>query len=30
MRITRTASPISASTRWSSTRSSATRGSPMC
>jgi hypothetical protein len=29
-RITRTASPIRASTHWSSTRSSATRGSPMC
>jgi hypothetical protein len=30
VRITRTASPIRASTRWSSTKSSATRGSPRC
>jgi hypothetical protein len=29
-RITRIASPIRVSTRWSSTRSSATRGSPRC
>jgi hypothetical protein len=29
-RITRTASPIRARTHWSSTRSSATRGSPRC
>jgi hypothetical protein len=30
VRITRTTSPIWASTRWSSIRSSATRGSPRC
>jgi hypothetical protein len=29
-RITRTASPIRARTRWSSTRSSVTHGSPRC
>jgi hypothetical protein len=29
-KITRTASPIQASTRWSSTQSSATRGFPRC
>jgi hypothetical protein len=30
VRITRIASPIRASTRWSLTQSSATRGSPRC
>jgi hypothetical protein len=30
VRITRTASPIRASTHWSSTRSSVTRSSPRC